>query len=215
MIPTILGILLISFVVIQFVPGGPVERMIAQLQGHNTDATARFTGGGGDMAVDNMPQMGAGEGSKYRGAQGLDPEFVAELEKMYGFDKPAHERFFLMVGNYLRFDLGESYYRNVSVIDLVLEKMPVSISLGLWSTLIIYLICIPLGIKKAVKDGQPFDVWTSAAIFIGYAIPSFMFAILLIILFAGGRYFDLFPLRGIVSDNWDELNSFQKIIDYL
>lgn len=216
MIPTILGILLISFVIIQFVPGGPVERMIAQLQGHNTDATARFTGGGGgDMVMNHTPQMGAGEGSKYRGAQGLDPEFVAELEKMYGFDKPAHERFFQMVGNYLRFDLGESYYRNVSVIDLVLEKMPVSISLGLWSTLIIYLICIPLGIKKAVKDGQPFDVWSSAAIFIGYAIPSFMFAILLIILFAGGRYFDLFPLRGIVSDNWAELNSFEKILDYM
>lgn len=216
MIPTILGIMLISFVIIQFVPGGPVERMIAQLQGHNTDATARFTGGGGGdtMGTHNTPQMGAGEGSKYRGAQGLDPEFVAELERMYGFDKPAYERFFLMVGNYLRFDLGESYYRNVSVIDLVLEKMPVSISLGLWSTLIIYLICIPLGIKKAVKDGQAFDVWSSAAIFIGYAIPSFMFAILLIILFAGGRYFDWFPLRGLVSDNWDELNSFQKIIDY-
>ncbi len=216
MIPTLLGIMLISFVIIQFVPGGPVERMIAQLQGHNTDATARFTGGGGgDTVMNHSPQMGAGEGSKYRGAQGLDPEFVAELEKMYGFDKPAHERFFQMVGNYLRFDLGESYYRNVSVIDLVLEKMPVSISLGLWSTLIIYLICIPLGIKKAVKDGQAFDVWSSAAIFIGYAIPSFMFAILLIILFAGGRYFDLFPLRGIVSDNWDELNSFQKILDYI
>lgn len=215
MIPTILGILLISFVIIQFVPGGPVERMIAQLQGHNTDATARFTGGGGDTVMNHMPQMGAGEGSKYRGAQGLDPEFVAELEKMYGFDEPAHERFFQMVGNYLRFDLGESYYRNVSVIDLVLEKMPVSISLGLWSTLIIYLICIPLGIKKAVKDGQAFDVWSSAAIFIGYAIPSFMFAILLIILFAGGRYFDLFPLRGIVSDNWEQLNSFEKILDYI
>lgn len=217
MIPTILGIMLISFVIIQFVPGGPVERMIAQLQGHNTDATARFTGGGGGdvMGAHNTPQMGAGEGSKYRGAQGLDPEFVAELERMYGFDKPAHQRFFIMVGNYIRFDLGESYYRNVSVIDLVLEKMPVSISLGLWSTLIIYLICIPLGIKKAVKDGQAFDVWSSAAIFIGYAIPSFMFAILLIILFAGGRYFDWFPLRGLVSDNWDQLNSFEKIIDYI
>lgn len=216
MIPTLLGIMLISFVIIQFVPGGPVERMIAQLQGHNTDATARFTGGGGgDTAMNNAPQMGAGEGSKYRGAQGLDPEFVAELEKMYGFDKPAPVRFIQMVGNYLRFDLGESYYRNVSVIDLVLEKMPVSISLGLWSTLIIYLICIPLGIKKAVKDGQAFDIWSSAAIFIGYAIPSFMFAILLIILFAGGRYFDLFPLRGLVSDNWSDMNGIQKILDYM
>lgn len=218
MIPTILGIMLVSFVIIQFVPGGPVERMIAQLQGHNTDATARFSGGGaGDTATmnSNMPQMGAGEGSKYRGAQGLDPEFVAELEKMYGFDKPAHIRFIEMVSNYARFDLGESYYRNIGVMELVVEKMPVSISLGLWSTLIIYLICIPLGIKKAVKDGEPFDVWSSAAIFIGYAIPSFMFAILLIILFAGGRYFDIFPLRGLVSDNWNELNSIQKVFDYL
>ncbi len=217
MIPTILGIMLVSFVIIQFVPGGPVERMIAQLQGHNTDATARFSGsGGGDMAMDTMNAgVAAGEGSKYRGAQGLDPEFVAELEKMYGFDKPAYIRFFEMIGNYARFDLGESYYRNVSVIDLVIEKMPVSISLGLWSTLIIYMICIPLGIKKAVRDGTPFDVWSSAAVFIGYAIPSFMFAILLIVLFAGGRYFDIFPLRGLVSDNWEDLNSIQKILDYL
>ncbi|MFN3827010.1 MAG: microcin C ABC transporter permease YejB [Micavibrio sp.] len=214
MIPTLLGIMLVSFVIIQFVPGGPVERMIAQLQGHNSEATARFSGGGSDMAAGAMNQANIGEGSNYRGSQGLDPEFVAELEKMYGFDKPAPVRFLEMVGNYARFDLGESYYRNISVVDLVLEKMPVSISLGLWSTLIIYLICIPLGIKKAVKDGTPFDIWSSAAIFIGYAIPSFMFAILLIILFAGGRYFDLFPLRGLVSDNWDELNSFQKILDY-
>lgn len=216
MIPTILGIMLVSFVIVQFVPGGPVERMIAQLQGHSVDATARFGGGGGagaDMSVGASAQSTGGD-SKYRGSQGLDPEFVAELERMYGFDKPAHVRFFQMVGNYLRFDLGQSYYRDVSVIDLVLEKMPVSISLGLWSTLIIYLISIPLGIRKAVKDGQSFDVWTSAAIFIGYAIPSFMFAILLIILFAGGRYFDIFPLRGIVSDNWDDLDTLHQILDY-
>ena len=214
MIPTLLGIMLISFVIIQFVPGGPVEKMIAQLQGNNVDATARFGGGGGnaDMAVG----AGSGEGasSKYRGAQGLDPEFVAELEAMYGFDKPAHERFFQMVKNYAVFDLGQSYYRDVSVIDLVLEKMPVSISLGLWSTLIIYLISIPLGIKKAVKDGEPFDIWTSAVVFFGYSIPSFMFAILLIILFAGGRYFDLFPIRGLTSDNWADLNWFQAAMDY-
>lgn len=215
MIPTLLGIMLVSFVIVQFVPGGPVERMIAQLQGHGVEATARFGGGGGgaDMAVGAASQ-GTGESSKYRGAQGLDPEFVAELEAMYGFDKPAHIRFIQMVGNYLRFDLGNSYYRDVSVIDLVLEKMPVSISLGLWSTLIIYLISIPLGIRKAVKDGQAFDIWSSAAIFIGYAIPSFMFAILLIILFAGGRYFDIFPLRGIVSDNWSEMNVIQQVLDY-
>lgn len=213
MIPTILGIMLISFIIVQFVPGGPVERMIAQLQGHGGDATARFSGSGGaDMALNAMQNVG--EGNKYRGAQGLDPEFVAELEKMYGFDRPAPERFLRMIWNYARFDLGESYYRDISVIDLVLEKMPVSISLGIWSTLLIYLISIPLGIKKAVKDGQPFDVWTSAIVFIGYAIPSFMFAILLIILFAGGRYFELFPLRGLVSDNWHDLPLYKQILDY-
>ena len=216
MIPTLLGIMLVSFVIIQFVPGGPVERMIAELQGHSVDATARFSGGGGgsaDMAVGSSGQ-GTGAASKYRGAQGLDPEFVAELEAMYGFDKPAPERFIQMVGNYLRFDLGESYYRDISVIDLVLEKMPVSISLGLWSTLIIYMISIPLGIRKAVKDGQPFDIWTSAAVFVGYAIPSFMFAILLIILFAGGRYLDWFPLRGLMSEGWEDLPWYQIVVDY-
>ncbi len=166
------------------------------------------------MAAGNM-MTATGQSSQYRGAQGLDPEFIAELERMYGFDKPAHERFIQMVGNYIRFDLGESYYRDISVIDLVLEKMPVSISLGLWSTLIIYLISIPLGIKKAVKDGQPFDVWSSAAVFIGYAIPSFMFAILLIILFAGGRYWDVFPLRGLVSDNWQEMSFPRLALDYM
>ncbi len=214
MIPTLLGIMFISFCIIQFVPGGPVERMISQLQGHDIDATARFGGGGGDMAV-GATSGADGAVSKYRGAQGLDPELVAELEKMYGFDKPAHERFIHMVKNYAVFNLGESYYRDVSVIDLVLEKMPVSISLGLWSTLIIYLISIPLGIRKAVKDGQAFDIWTSAAVFIGYAIPSFMFAILLIILFAGGRYFDLFPIRGLVSDNWVDMNWWQVSLDYI
>ena len=187
--------------------------MIAELQGNSLDATARISGGAsGDMAAGAMAQTGGQ--SAYRGAQGLDPEFIKELEKLYGFDKPAHERFFTMVKNYATFDLGTSYYRDVKVTDLIIEKMPVSISLGLWSTLIIYLISIPLGIRKAVKDGQSFDVWTSALIFIGYAIPSFLFAILLIILFAGGRYFDWFPLRGLVSDNWAELSSFEKIKDY-
>ncbi|MBL4589185.1 MAG: microcin C ABC transporter permease YejB [Alphaproteobacteria bacterium] len=214
MIPTLLGIMFVSFVVIQFVPGGPVERMIAELQGHGGDATPRFSGGGADAGMSSTPQASTGQQSQYRGSQGLDPEFIAELEAMYGFDKPAHIRFFNMVKNYLQFDLGESYYRDVSVIDLVLEKMPVSISLGLWSTLLIYLISIPLGIKKAVTDGKAFDIWTSAAVFIGYAIPSFMFAIFLIILFAGGRYIDLFPLRGLVSDNWDEMDGIHKILDY-
>ncbi|MCC6598511.1 MAG: microcin C ABC transporter permease YejB [Alphaproteobacteria bacterium] len=213
MLPTLFGILLISFVIIQFVPGGPVERVIAQLQGHGTEATSRF---GGASAGDSAGAMtsGTGQSSTYRGAQGLDPEFIKELEALYGFDKPAPERFWIMLKNYVRFDLGNSYYRDVSVLSLVAEKMPVSISLGLWSTLIIYLISIPLGIKKAVRDGTPFDVWTSAAIFIGYAVPSFMFAILLIVVFAGGRYFDIFPLRGLLSDNWRELGFFHLALDY-
>lgn len=218
MLPTLLGIMLISFVIIQFVPGGPVERMIAELQGHGSEATARFGGGtGGDTAGGSSgisTQTATGQSSNYRGSQGLDPEFIAELERLYGFDKPAHERFWIMLKNYARFDLGESYYRDVGVWELIVEKMPVSISLGLWSTLIIYLVSIPLGIKKAVKDGQAFDIWTSAAIFIGYAIPSFMFAILLIVLFAGGRYLDLFPLRGLLSDGWQDWPWYKVALDY-
>jgi microcin C transport system permease protein len=212
MIPTLFGIMLVSFVIIQFVPGGPVERMIAQLQGHDTGATSRFSGGGSDFAAGSG---GTGEASNYRGAQGLDQDLIKKLEQMYGFDKPAPERFLIMLKNYATFDLGESYYRSASVIDLMLEKMPVSVSLGLWSTLIIYLISIPLGIRKAVKDGQSFDIWSSAVIFIGYAIPSFLFAILLIILFAGGRYFDIFPLRGIVSDDWATFPWWKQALDYL
>lgn len=217
LIPTLLGIMLVSFTIIQFVPGGPVERMIAAMQGHDADGTSRITGGGSDTS--SGPSGGhalqsASESSTYRGAQGLDPALIAELEKFYGFDKPAPERFIQMVMNYAHFNLGDSYYRDASVIDLILEKMPVSISLGLWSTLLIYLISIPLGIRKAVRDGSPFDIWSSAVIFIGYAIPSFMFAILLIILFAGGRYFDLFPLRGLVSDNFDDLSIIGQMMDY-
>ncbi|MCB1783174.1 MAG: microcin C ABC transporter permease YejB [Alphaproteobacteria bacterium] len=215
MIPTLLGILLVSFVIIQFVPGGPVERMVAQLQGHGGNSMGRI-GGGGDIAgASSSAAATASQGSsQYRGAQGLDPAFLEELKKMYGFDKPAYVRFFIMLKNYATFNLGESYYRDKSVVGLIVEKMPVSISLGLWSTLIIYLISIPLGIKKAVKDGQPFDVWSSAAVFIGYAIPSFMFAILLIVVFAGGRYFSWFPLRGLVSDGWEDMSLFQMALDY-
>ncbi len=215
MIPTLFGIVLVAFLIVQFVPGGPVERMIAQLQGHGADATARFSGSGSGDVVGQGASMNTGQASNYRGAQGLDPEFIQELEALYGFDKPAYERFWIMVKNYLRFDLGESYYRDIKVIDLVLEKMPVSISLGLWSTLLIYWISIPLGIKKAVKDGTAFDFWTSAAVFTGYAIPSFMFAILLIVVFAGGTYLDWFPLRGLHSDNAEELGFFAYWGDYV
>ncbi len=213
MIPTLLGILLLSFVIVQFVPGGPVERMIAQLQGHDASATARISGGGGDSFALNASANSA-MSSKYNGAQGLDPEFIAELEALYGFDKPAYQRFFIMLKNYAVFDLGESYYRDISVSKLVLEKMPVSISLGLWSTLIIYLISIPLGIRKAVKDGSAFDIWTSAAVFVGYAIPSFMFAILLIVVFAGGRHWNFFPLSGLHSDGWENMSFINQALDY-
>jgi microcin C transport system permease protein len=218
MIPTLLGIMLVSFAVVQFAPGGPVERMIAQLTGTDPGATARIGGGSGGELGTRQTQPGAGPGeavsSKYRGAQGLDPEFIKTLEKQYGFDKPPLERFFLMMGNYLTFNFGESYFRDVSVISLIIEKMPVSISLGLWMTLISYCISIPLGIRKAVKDGTRFDVWSSAFIVIGYAIPGFLFAVLLIVLFAGGTFLDWFPLRGLTSDNWAQLSVFGKIRDY-
>ncbi len=213
MIPTIFGILLISFTIAQFAPGGPVEKILADLSGQGVDATARFTGQpGGDLA---QAAASAGGDSAYRGAQGLDPEFIAELERQFGFDKPAHQRFFLMIANYLRFDFGASYYRDTPVVELILEKMPVSISLGLWTTLLTYLISIPLGIAKAVRAGTRFDGWTSAAIVVGYAIPGFLFAILLILLFAGGSFLSLFPLRGLSSDDWESLSFFARIADYL
>src|SRR5882762_9631851 len=216
MIPTLLGILFVSFVVVQFAPGGPVERVIAQLSGADTGASSRISGSsGGDFgARSQMGASGDAVNSKYRGAQGLDPAFVKSLEKQFGFDKPAPERFLLMLWNYLRFDFGKSYFRDVSVLQLIKEKLPVSISLGLWLTLLTYLISIPLGIRKAIKDGSQFDVWTSGVVIIGYAIPGFLFAILLIILFAGGSFFDWFPLRGLTSENWSGLPWWGKILDY-
>ncbi|XWN31960.1 MAG: microcin C ABC transporter permease YejB [Devosia sp.] len=217
MIPTLFGVMLVSFAVIQFAPGGPVEQVIAQISGTDVSATARISGGtpSGDFANTGSEAATGGDTSAYRGAQGLDPEFIAELERQFGFDKPPVERFFLMLGNYIQFDFGESYFRDISVIDLIIEKLPVSISLGLWMTFISYAISIPLGIRKAVKDGSTFDVWTSAIIIVAYAIPGFLFAVLLIVLFAGGSFFDWFPLRGLTSDNWDELSLWGKVIDYL
>ena len=216
MIPTLIGIMAVSFAVIQFAPGGPVEKVIAQLSGTDVSATQRISGGGGDLAGANNNANAGGDAinSKYRGAQGLDPDFIKKLEKQFGFDKPPLERFGLMMWNYIRFDFGQSYFRDVSVIQLIREKMPVSISLGIWMTLISYLISIPLGIKKAIGDGSRFDVWTSAVIVVGYAIPSFLFAILLIILFAGGSYYNWFPLRGLTSDYFALLPWPQKILDY-
>jgi microcin C transport system permease protein len=216
-IPTLFGIMLISFVIIQFAPGGPVERVLSQLSGKGGSAMSRFDGGG-DMAGGAASQSGASgaeaSSAKYRGAQGLDPEFVKSLEKQFGFDKPAHERFFLMIKNYLTFNFGESYYRSISVIDLIKEKLPVSISLGLWMTLLTYAISIPLGIRKAVRDGEKFDTWTSSVLVIGYALPGFLIAVLLLILFAGSSFFQWFPSRGLTSDNWDQLSLFGKVVDY-
>lgn len=203
-IPTIFGILLINFLIIQAAPGGPVEQMIAQLEGFE----------GGTSRISGSAAGDAASGGNYRGAQGLDPDIIAEIERMYGFDKPAHERFWLMIKGYLRFDFGDSFFRDTPVIDLIIEKMPVSISLGLWTTLITYLISIPMGIRKAVRHGSAFDVWTSSLIIVGYAIPGFLLAILLIVLFAGGSYFDWFPLRGLTSSNWEELSTWDKVKDY-
>ena len=216
-VPTLLGIMVINFVVIQFAPGGPVEQLIAEIQGTATSATERFTGGGGDFEQTADPTALESAGStesKYRGAQGLDPAFIAEIERQFGFDKPAHERFLLMIYNYVRFDFGESYFRDRQVIDLVLEKLPVSITLGFWTLLITYSVCIPLGIAKAIRDGSKFDVISSGIVICGFAIPNFLFGVLLIVVFAGGRYFDWFPLRGLVSQDWDSLSWPARIGDY-
>src|SRR5712672_569421 len=217
MLPTLLGILLVSFVVVQFAPGGPVERVLAQLTGADTGGASRISGGGGDFGARGQTgaHADAAVSSKYRGAQGLDPEFIKKLEVQFGFDKPAPERFLLMLWNFARFDFGKSYFRDVSVLQLIKEKLPVSISLGIWITLLTYLISIPLGIRKALHDGSRFDVWTSSVVIICYSIPGFLFAIFLIILLAGGSYLDIFPLRGLTSDNWAQLSWWQKVIDYL
>ena len=214
MIPTLFAIMVINFAIIQVAPGGPVEQIIADLTGTGADITGRVT----RTDVGETLQQAAADAdasSGYRGAQGLDPEFIAELEKRFGFDKPMHERFFEMMGNYLRFDFGDSFFRDRSVVDLVLDKMPVSISLGVWTTLLVYLISIPLGIAKAMRDGSRFDLWTSVVVVISSAIPSFLFAVFLLVIFAGGSYLDWFPLRGLVSDNWAELSWPDRIRDYL
>jgi len=208
-IPTLIGILVINFTLVQFVPGGPIEQIMARLEGSG-DVFATV-GGGGDAGAGG----GGGGGERdYLGARGLPPEFIADLERQFGFDRPPLERFLTMLWNYARFDFGESYFRSISVVDLVIEKLPVSITLGLWSTLAAYLVSIPLGVRKAVRDGSPFDTWTSGIIIVGYSIPGFLFAILLLVLFAGGSYWQVFPLRGLTSDNFDELSVVGKIADY-
>ena len=231
MIPTLFGIMVINFALTQFVPGGPIEQVIAQLEGEG-DVFAGISGGGSEtMGADEI------EGSSYEGARGLPPQFLDELRVQFNFarivcedgftgtpslraaqcaaeDIPGLERFGLMMWDYVRFDLGESYFRSISVINLVIEKMPVSITLGLWSTVIAYLVSIPLGIAKATRDGTKFDTWTSGVIIVAYAIPGFLFAIMLLVLFAGGRYFQIFPLRGLTSDGWEDMSLIRQIGDY-
>jgi len=201
MLPTLIGIVTVSFIIIQFVPGGPIDQIAARFSGADAGATASFGG------ASTTPDMAAGSSE-------LTPEMVAELEKLYGFDKPVHERYFKMLKDFARFDLGTSYFKEQPVIDLIIAKLPVSISLGLWTTLITYLVSIPLGIRKAVRAGTPFDNWTSALIIMGYAIPSFLFAVLLVVVFAGGNIFSWFPARGLTSDDWEALSTFGKVKDY-
>jgi len=214
-IPTLLGIILINFFLIQFVPGGPIEQVLSQIQGKDNV----FENIAGGVDSNNLQQQikndtGNSFSEKYIGARGLPDDFILELEKQFGFDKPPVERFLNMIWDYICFDFGESYFRSISVIDLVIEKLPVSISLGLWTTLLAYFISIPLGIRKAVNDGSKFDTWTSGAIIVGYAIPGFLFAILLLVLFSGGSFLKIFPIRGLTSDNWESLSLFGKVLDY-
>ncbi len=217
-IPTLFGIMVINFAVVQVLPGGPVEQMIAQLTGEAIDVTARVGGEAGSEVTagkrTRITGKQAGAPGRYRGAQGLPPDLIKDIEKQFGMDKPALERFVLMMGNFIRFDFGDSYFQDRSVAQLVIDKLPVSISLGLWTTLLVYMISIPLGIRKAVRDGSRFDVWTSGIVVFGNAVPGFLFAILLIVMFAGGRYLDWFPLRGLVSPNFDDLSTLGQIGDY-
>jgi microcin C transport system permease protein len=211
-VPTLFGIMVLNFFIVQAAPGGPVEQMLAKIQGTAVGATDRFSGSasGGEL----MQQPQAENTGLYRGARGLPKEVVERIEKMYGFDKPIHERFFLMMKNYLVFDFGESFSKNRRVVDLVIDKLPVSLSLGLWTTLLIYFISIPLGVRKAIRDGSQFDVSTSTVLIVLNAIPGFLFAVLLIVVFAGGSYFKWFPLRGLVSDDWSTMSAIGKVLDY-
>jgi microcin C transport system permease protein len=213
-IPTLFGIMVLNFAIIQVAPGGPIEQLISELKGKAPSVLGRVTGEGQEV-LGGPPQQGAtSETSRYRGAQGLDPKFIKQLEQQFGFDKPAYVRFIQMIRNYVVFDFGTSFFKGRSVVELMLDKLPVSLSIGLWTTIIGYLVCIPLGIAKAVRDGSRFDLWTTTAITAGSAIPAFLFAILLIVLFAGGRYLDWFPLRGLTSPNWEQLSWPMKIVDY-
>ncbi len=213
-IPTLLGIMALNFFIVQVAPGGPVEQILAKIQGQTQATGSTLTGGGAEVTTSGGVNTSGGQAGSYRGARGLDPAIIERIKKYYGFDKPIYVRFFIMLKKYATFDFGNSFFRDISVVDLVIEKMPVSISIGLWTTLITYMISIPLGIAKAVRDGTRFDSGTTTIIIVGSAIPSFLFAILLIIVFAGGHYLNWFPLRGLVSDNWNELSWPARIADY-
>ncbi|MFO7730938.1 MAG: microcin C ABC transporter permease YejB [Spirochaetia bacterium] len=228
-IPTLIAIITVNFFIVQVAPGGPIDQMVANMSGMSSNMVMERISGQGQMEIgDSLDSSGSGSGegttgesgggasggSLYRGARGLDPEVIAEIEKRFGFDKPLHLRYFDMLRRYAIFDFGESLFRGRTVVGLIIDRLPVSISLGLWSTLIIYMISIPLGIRKAVRNGSRFDVWSSSAVIIGNAIPTFLFAIVLIIFFAGGSYLDWFPLRGLVSDNFSELSLLGKVADY-
>ena len=205
--PTLIGIITLNFFIVQLAPGGPVDQMIASLTGEAGNVTNRIAG------AQSSPGLAEGT-TQYAGAVGLDPELIKAIEKQFGFDKPLHERYFKMLKDYLFLNLGNSYYQNRPVADLIKERLPVSLSLGLWSMFLVYTISIPMGVAKAVRDGSRFDAWTSGFIFVGYAVPSFLFAVLLIVLFAGGSYLDIFPLRGLTSNNFEELSFFGKALDY-
>ncbi len=204
MVPTLIGIMLLNFIIVQAAPGGPIDQMLARFEGMDGMASTRLDAGGGDVVIRD----------ESRAARGIDSRFIEQLEQQFGFDKPAHERFLTMMRDYATFDFGNSFFRDRPVVDLMIERLPVSISLGLWTTLLVYLISIPLGIRKALRHGSRFDVWSSGLVIVGYAIPGFLFAILLIVLFAGGSYWDLFPLRGLTSPDFDELSTWGKIKDY-
>jgi microcin C transport system permease protein len=208
--PTLIGIITLNFFIVQLAPGGPVDQMIATLTGQDTGATSRIAGAQSGPQAMEMSESA----TQYAGAQGLDPELIKAIEKQFGFDQPLHIRYFKMLKNYLVLELGESYYQNRPVIELIKERLPVSISLGLWSMLLVYTISIPMGIAKAVRDGSRFDAWTSGFIFVGYAVPSFLFAVFLIVLFAGGSYLDIFPLKGLTSNNFEDLSPMGQVADY-
>jgi microcin C transport system permease protein len=214
-VPTLFGIMVLNFFIVQTAPGGPVEQMIAQIQGTAVGATERFSGSPSGGELIQRPQNESGGPGAYRGARGLPPEVIQRIERMYGFDKPIYERFWIMMKSYVVFDFGDSFFRNRKVVDLVIDKMPVSISLGLWTTLLVYLISIPLGIRKAIRDGSRFDVTSSSILIVLNAIPAFLFSILLVVLLAGGTYVKWFPLRGLVSDDWASFSLAHKIADYL